>query len=55
MVKMKRGKLITTKEILDELRFHDYISRSDENKRVLSACRKVLKIQASKTYYQAHE
>lgn len=55
MVKMKRGKLITTKEILDELRFHDYISRSDENKRVLSACRKVLNIQASKTYNQAKE
>jgi len=55
MVKMKRGKLITTKEILDELRFHDYISRSDENNRVLSACRKVLNIQASKTYNQAKE
>lgn len=55
MVKMKKGKLITTKEIIDELRFHDYISRSDENKRVLSACRKVLNIQASKTYNQAKE
>ena len=55
MVKMKRGKLITTKEILDELRFHDYISRSDENKRVLSSCRRVLDTQAHKTYDQAEE
>ncbi|OHB55083.1 MAG: hypothetical protein A2173_07970 [Planctomycetes bacterium RBG_13_44_8b] len=55
MAKMKSSKQITTKKILDELRFHDYISRSKENKRVLSACRKVLNTQASKTYNQAKE
>jgi len=55
MAKMKSDKLITTEDILGELRFHDYILRSKENKRVLSACRKVLNTQASKTYNQAKE
>lgn len=55
MAKMKSAKRVTAGKILNELRFHDYISRSKENKRVSSACRKVLNTQASKTYDQAKE